>query len=220
MYPIPVTSGQVQGQGPRWSPDGREFTFQDGPISVAPIEGGTPAPLPTPDSGYNNPPVWSPDGLHLAFWSNASGRVESWIISRERVGAPWQKAVQVTDFGCFPTQWAPDGSGFYCAYEARGEPPGFMLLSPSGKVLWRLDPSLARSFPQPLLSRDGSTFYAANGNGVWAWPRAGGKPRQVVQLDGTGRPNFFMGAFNVGPKGIYFTVDDSESDIWVMDLKR
>jgi len=219
--PIPVTSAEVQGQFPRWSPDAREFTFQNGPIVVAPIEGGTPSPLPVPDSGYSNPPIWSPDGLHLAFWSDVTGRVESWLMSRKRVGAPWEKAVQVTHFGCFPTQWALDGSGFYCAHEVRSGSNGFMLLSLSGEVLWRLDPVLFKSFGIPFLSRDGSTFYCGvDGQGVWAWPRAGGKPRQVVKLDGTGRPNFWPGAFNVGPKGIYFTVDDSESDIWVMDLKR
>jgi serine/threonine-protein kinase len=216
--PIAVTSG---GQAPRWSPDGREVTFLDGGLKLAPIEGGTPVTLPTPDSGYSNAPVWSPDGLRLAFWSDVTGRVETWLMSRERVGAPWQKAVQVTHFGCFPTQWAPDGSGFYCAHEARGEPGGFMLLSLSGKVLWHLDSALVDAYRQPLLSRDGSTFYAGvAGKGVFAWPRAGGKPRQVVKLDGTGRPNFWMGAYTIGPKGIYFTVDDSESDIWVMDLKR
>jgi serine/threonine protein kinase/Tol biopolymer transport system component len=84
--PIPLG---VEGGAPRWSPDGSEVSFENGTLKLVSADGGTPTDIlhnEPGDTGYNAPPHWSPDGLHLAFWSNRSGRVETWMVAPS--GAP------------------------------------------------------------------------------------------------------------------------------------
>jgi hypothetical protein len=48
-------------------------------------------------------------------------------------------------------------------------------------------------------------------------PSQGGKPNLVVVSDDAEtRPHYFL---SVGPDHLYVTVEESESDIWVMDVE-
>ncbi len=223
--PIPIVTSPGDDFFPRWSPDGREVVYSGGPfldIFVVSAEGGTPSQL-TREPGWDVFPVWSPDGLRIAFASDRTGRLEVWLLARERVGGPWREAVQLTDFGCFVTTWAPDGSGVLCRSANAA-----VLVAPAGRVLWRRDLAAA-GFVQPgavTFSEDGLSLYviaARRGrNGIWTWPLAGGEPRLVVAFDD---PRFVAltdipGALNVRGDRQYLTVAQNESDIWVMDLKR
>ena len=120
--PIPLVTSPTDEFGPAWSPDGREVVFwadsQNADVFVVSAEGGTPVQL-TNSSAGDAFAHWSPDGLRIAFLSRRTGRWEAWLLSRERVGGPWHEAVQLTDFGCGSTIWAPDGSGVLCAVAER-----------------------------------------------------------------------------------------------------
>ena len=77
----------------------------------------------------------------------------------------------------------------------------------------------------PVFSPDGSTFYVekrvGNRNGIWSWPVAGGTPRLVVSYDDPSLVALtWRGALNVSRDRLYVTVTQSESDVWVMDLKQ
>jgi Tol biopolymer transport system component len=96
--PFPVTA---DGAAPQWSPDGREIAYQNGGNWVVSADGTGATQLTSPPNGrHDNFAFWSPDGLRLAFWSNRTGRLEVWLLTRPRIGAPWSEPVQLTDFGC------------------------------------------------------------------------------------------------------------------------
>jgi Tol biopolymer transport system component len=213
------------GGGPQWSPDGREIAYQNGGIWIVSADGAGATLVTRPPSGrYDNFAFWSPDGLRLAFWSNRSGRLEVWMLTRARIGAPWSVPVQLTNFGCSFAAWAPDGSGILC----RSEPDeqALVMVSLSGAVRWRRVMSEAgRRVGMPVYSPDGSTFYMektdGTRSGIWSWPVTGGPPRLVISYDDPSLQAFaWRGALNVTRDRLYVTVSQSESDVWVMDLKQ
>jgi Tol biopolymer transport system component len=213
------------GAGAQWSPDGREIAYQKAGYWVA-LADGTGAMQLThpPNRGYDGFAFWSPDGMRLAFWSSRSGRFETWLLTRARIGAPWSEPMQLTDFGCAFSAWTTDGRGILC----RSEPDekALVLVSLSGEVRWRRDMSAAGfTGGMPVASPDGSTLYmektGGTGSGIWAWPVAGGPSRLVVSYDDPSlAASTWRGALNVTRDRLFVTVSQSESDIWVMDLKR
>ena len=220
--PIPLATDPPDLFGPVWSPDGREVAFYGGvpaKIFVVPAEGGTPARL-TNSPADDASPRWSPDGLRIAFWSRRTGRMQVWLLARERVGGPWRDAVQLTDFGTYPIAWAPDGSGVLC----RDGDNGVALVSLAKAVLWRRDLRKA-GFSDPNVtgfSEDGLSLVleATHGGrrGIWTWPLAGGEPHLLVAFDD---PLLVpLGALYVRGGRVYLTVGQNESDIWVMNLQR
>ena len=228
IYKLRLDGGEpalvvASGGGPRWSPDGREIAFQDGSDWVVSAEGGTPTQVThPPDSSYDNTAFWSPDGLHLMFWSNRTGRVETWLVSRERVGGPWGRESQLTDFGCAGSDWAPDGTGVLCRVRGNRE---IAMVSLAGAVLWRKNMAAAGFYDMPVYAPDGTSLYMVKSegerSGIWSWPLAGGEPRLLVSYDDPSlRALTFRGMVTVTRSRLYVTVNQSESDIWVMDLQR
>ncbi len=144
---VPLTTLSGDEWWPRWSPDGREIAFyaaaprspDNSQVMVMPAEGGPPSAL-TNSPGRNGWPAWSPSGLAIAFQSDRTGSFRLWLLSRDRVGGAWHEAVQLTDFGCFPTAWAPDGSGVLCDDYGKDRPRrDLVLVTPQGRTVWRRD---------------------------------------------------------------------------------
>jgi Tol biopolymer transport system component len=223
--PMPITDSPTDDFGPQWSPDGTEIAFYgdvapgEGAVMVVSADGGTPVQLASGPWQVSFP-GWSPSGLDIAFNSHQTGRFEIWLVPRETVGGSWGEANQVTDFGCFPFDWAPDGSGVLCH---AGE--GMVLVSREGEVLWRYDPATAglrQGESRARFSWDGSTIYVYgihedSSEGIWAIPLQGGEPRLVVAYDDVDIEGTEM--FSVGPDHLYITIAEHESDIWVTDLE-
>jgi hypothetical protein len=143
------------------------------------------------------------------------------------VGGAWREPVQLTDVGCIPLDWAPDGSGVLC-FSGRD----LLLVSRQGRVMWRRDLAATtglsllfqqEAWPYLRYSRDGGTIYAAalhrdGRQGVWAIPAlGGGAPRLVVAYDDPAL--IAPGMLSLGPDRLYLTVSQYESDIWVMKLR-
>jgi hypothetical protein len=186
-------------------------------VMVAPADGGT--PIQVASARYTYLPLWSPSGLELAFSSYKTGQFEAWVVSREAIGGPWGEATQLTDFGCEPSDWAPDGSGVVCWAGSE-----IVLVSREGEVLWRYDPSTTGlvSFYRPRLSRDGSIIYTLGrhedgSEGIWAIPALGGEPRLVVAFDDAEIVGLMW--ISVGPDRLHLTVQQAEMDIWVVDVE-
>ena len=224
--PVPVRTGPTVDFFPRWSPDGREIAYyggDDGGIWIVPAEGGEPTRL-TGSPGFGENPYWAPDGLGLVFRAPHNGRLEAWVLTRERIGGPWSTARQLTDFGCAFQVWAHDGSGVLCGWPEKSV---VTLVSLSGEVRWRRDlagAGLINTGPAAV-SPDGTTLYlgAARGSeaGIWALPLSGGEPRLIVTFEDPALlVQTYPGTINVTRDQLYLTVGEFESDVWVMDLVR
>jgi Tol biopolymer transport system component len=224
--PTPITDNPIPNRDPRWSHDGTEIAFVSGGgqrVMVVPADGGHARQVAEGIDAWL--PAWSPDGRHLAFSSRESGQIETWVVSRPAVGSSWGEAAQITDDGCWPSDWAPDGKGVLCTRGYHRNGTELVLVSPEGETLWRYDLEAAGlSLPSThqMFSRDGSTIYAAgtrqdDGDGIWAIPFHGGEPRLVVRFD-----DIELAALrwlSVGPDRLYLTVQEAEVDIWVADLE-
>jgi dipeptidyl aminopeptidase/acylaminoacyl peptidase len=223
---VPVVTGMTAVEDPQYSPDGREIAFAGGPdwdLWVVSAEGGAPLRL-THEPGVGEVPIWSPDGLHLAFRRPTGGVADAWTLSRRWVGGPWSEPRRLTTTGCEYQAWAPDGAGLLCA---RPGSDTLTLVALGGTVLARWDlTAVGLHRPGPLVfSEDGKMLYlraqGPAGFGIWTWPWSGGRPRLVVPLGIPALPAIvFPGNLTVSRGRIYLTVSRHESDIWVMDLER
>ena len=182
---------------PDWSPDGTEIALyaweSEGAggttaILVVPAGGGTPERV-TRSPGLHTAPDWSPDGLAIAFSSYGSSGSEPrnvWIVTRDGPGLPWADPVQLTDFGCGHSRWAPDGESLVC-WAGKGR---LARVSRAGDVLMRYDPSAVglHRYTNFKFSPDGSRVYVIateedGSRGVWWMPARGGDATKVVAFD-------------------------------------
>jgi TolB protein len=101
-----ITTGGFHTQ-PRWSPKGDSivYTQRAGTHDLWAISpsGSTPRPL-TSGQGDNQSATWSPDGRHLAFQSNRSGRWQVFVMSAD--GLTTTRVTQGTTEATSPS-WSP-----------------------------------------------------------------------------------------------------------------
>ena len=139
LFVIPATGGTATqvttwyryDERPDWSPDGTQLVFAadrpgesalmqllgEDPLHPAnlwaiPITGEPAVQLTTHD-GYENDPVWSPDGTRIAFRADYAGQVDIWVMPA--AGGP---ATQVTDDPAADEMpsWSPGGD--YIAFQS------------------------------------------------------------------------------------------------------
>ena len=223
--PQRLTSHPSDDYVPSWSPDGKELAFYslrngNRDIYVMGSDGGQLRQI-TSDSAQDRAPVWSPDGNALVFSSDRTGRPELYIIRRQQRGGEWGTAEPLTTEGGFWPRWSwiTDEILYY------SDPlEAIQVVSPSGGTSRTLirgqDLDLTLSFAE--WSRDGSTAFFSGYSAdetlsVWAVPAAGGRSRQLVTFnDPTKR--FARAAFALDQARIYFSIQQFESDVWVMKL--
>jgi serine/threonine-protein kinase len=231
--PTPIADSPMDEFDPRWSPDGTEVAFHNDAggemaLMVVSADGGSPLQLASAHLTWL--PMWSPSGLELAFNSDQTGQLEAWVVSREVIGGPWSDAIQMSDFGCQPSDWEPNGSGVLCNVgvgpaAADAGAASLVLLSRDGDERWRHDLATGGLELDNLyqrFSKDGSTVFAwarheDGTQGIWAIPIRQREPRLVVAFD---NPELFPRMWlAVGPDRLYLTVGQAEVDIWVADVE-
>lgn len=90
------------------SPDGNRVLFQSrGDIFSVPAENGFVKDLTRTSGAAERYPMWSPDGKNIAYWSDASGEYELYIMQPDKEGS----AKKLTNYGPgyrYDVVWSPD----------------------------------------------------------------------------------------------------------------
>jgi dipeptidyl aminopeptidase/acylaminoacyl peptidase len=182
----------------------------------------------TPDWGSSWAPRWSPDGEHLAFFSDKNGRPHLFIWHRE-----------ADDMQCFPAavarpffefevpKWAPDGRLVFYKALPRGQPLSFCS-EPEPKGT-RSPPPLAevwQSRPEAVAAADRPPPTPLNGRtqpiDVAVAVIATGKVHRLLR-------GYSIRSFDVSPDGRYLAVvgnlrpeapgvRQSNFDLWVVPI--
>jgi Tol biopolymer transport system component len=223
----PLVTAPADDFRPAFSRDGREiayYSFVRGVrrLFIVPAGGGTPAMARPDGAGEEHSPDWSLDGTHILVHRAVDTVRQLFVLRREERGR-WGEPRQLTRDGCYQGRWSPDGTVIACtsAGEIRlvdpatgatrtlltaadapgGEAPSYVRWSPDGREVFY------KGF-----GPDGTT-------GIWAMPVAGGAPRLLLRFDDPLRIST-RAEFATDGRRLWFTLEQSESDIWTMSLSR
>jgi Uncharacterized protein related to the periplasmic component of the Tol biopolymer transport system len=90
------------------SPDGKRVVLQGrGDLFSVPAEHGFIKNLTRTSGAAERYPVWSPDGKYIAYWSDASGEYELYVMQPDKEGS----AKKLTNYGAgyrYDVMWSPD----------------------------------------------------------------------------------------------------------------
>ena len=212
------------------SPDGRRLAFYSYPegsgrgvIWVKPMDGG-PVQRVNASGNYGIWPDWTPDGKQLVWGCS----MREWCIASEEGAGSWR--VHREDAAKTRTNWSPDGH--WSTNPRRNVFGGDVMrvdsvwLYPRESGARRLLYAM-RSAGDPFAS---DLHWAADSRSLYfRWPDAagrvffyalsidGGAPRLVARLDDLTRPSYRTD-FAVDSRRIYFTINDRQSDISVVEL--
>ncbi|MGE5926651.1 MAG: protein kinase domain-containing protein [Gemmatimonadota bacterium] len=237
LYRIPIAGGEPERITtdpaddffPELSADGREVAFHswrtgNRDVFVQPLD-GRPVQQVTATARQEVGPKWSPDGRALTFFdfegpNDTLARSAVWVARRNAAGE-WEPAERLVERGNWAT-WSPDGRRI--AY-AVGSVAQRLLTIPSAGGTPTLVYSAGDDGPRPeqvSWSADGRSlfFKSHDANGIasiWTLPSTGGTPRLLTRFDDPARPS---SRFNlaVGRTHLFFSIDERQSDVWVMDL--
>jgi eukaryotic-like serine/threonine-protein kinase len=220
--PERLTGGQDNDFSPAPSPNGREIAFHSWrsgtrDIYVMPLDGG-PIQTVTSSPMQEAQPQWSPDGRALTF--NIFPANGIWTVRRDSAGV-WQTPRERLAFGSWPT-WSPDGRWIALTSYFLG---GSLLVMPadSGSPRVVLDSAKTPGVftGVPLWSRDGRSLYfksldPTGAAAFWSIPMTGGHPTLLIRFSDPARPSY-RPEWSYGSGRMYFTIDERQSNVWVMD---
>src|SRR5262249_41375839 len=118
------------GQDPAWSPDGTRLAFSSDrfgnkDLFVLSAQGSNPLfestgtlSRVTSSSAQESQPTWSPDGLRLAYTSDATGHPQIWMTAADGTGSPVQ--LTTNDASDSHPVWSADGREIYFARSTSG----------------------------------------------------------------------------------------------------
>jgi len=169
-------------------------------------------------------PSFSPDGLRIAF--SRMGVIPTvtsavYVMSRDSLGGEWDapKLITPDTNSRFTTRWSPDGSRIATYSQNR-----IWIVSLQGeeRLLFHGAAVGLRGSSFPDWSVDGRLiyFWARDSTGtrsMYAIPIEGGTPREVVRLDDPTKEVTLY--YSLGADKVYLSVNETDSDIYVMDLE-
>ncbi len=227
-----LTSDPIDEFGGVLSPDGRRLAYYSYPegtgrgmIMVKPMDGG-PAQRVNSLETAGIFPDWSRDGKTVTWGcrQDPNGRSPSSCEATQDSAGRWR----VERKAYVRTNWSPDGR--WWTHNQRG-----YLIRFRGDSLWiwpadggarRLlyhkqspeDPNAA----ELQWGRDSKALFFRSRDGMgralfWSLSIAGGPPRLIARLDDLSRPSYRRD-FATDGRRIYFTINDRQSDISVVEL--
>ena len=238
IYRLPLEGGDVErivesptgDHRPTWAPDGRSllfYSFVDGVrrAFVVAADGGQPRELQRGGRDEQHTPVWSPDMRRVLYHRYVGGLDQIFELTRSG-DSTWGPERQVTRRSGFGARWSRAGSQLaYISMRqvrmmgqgADGEASSRVLFDATDSSSGRPNPVAVQWAP------DGRALYmkAFDSKGqasIWALDPGGGAPRMLVRFDEpfrtTRRPEFATDG-----KRFFFTLAQSESDVWVMAVR-
>jgi Tol biopolymer transport system component len=220
--PEQLTTERADDFAPEPSPDGREVVFHSWrgggsrDLYVMRLDGGGVQRVTNTPMLQEALAHWSPDGTAVVY-TDLSPSLGLYVSRRDASGHWGQK--QLRKGGFFPI-WSPDGSSIAFTPEVRSRSIRSISLDSNvertlfegqGEIHWM------------TWAKDGLIYFTdqdARGNAaIWSLAPTGGAPRLLVRLDQSLHTSY-RAAITVGNGQIYFTSEDRESDVWVMDIKR
>jgi serine/threonine-protein kinase len=220
--PERLTFGHDNEFSPAPSPDGREIAFHSWrsgtrDIYVMPLDGG---PIQTVTSSplQEAQPQWSPDGRALTYTIFPGTGV--WIVRRDSAGV-WQKPRERSAFGAWPI-WSPNGRSIaFTSYFLGGSLLVMDADSGSPRVILDAAKTPGVFTGVPLWSPDGRSLYfksldPTGAAAFWSMPVTGGRPSLLIRFFDPSRPSY-RPEWSYSSGRMYFTIDDRESNVWVMD---
>ena len=219
--PQQLTTNRADDFAPDPSPDGREVVFHSWrggsrDIYVQRLDGGGVQQV-TNSPGQEALAHWSPDGKALVF-TNLGPPFGIWVTRRDDAGH-WGKPRQLQSGGFFPI-WSPDGRTIAFTAAILG---GSIRTIPADSGVQRSVVDAPGVLGWMTWATNGLIYYGIQdprGNAsIWSVSPNGGAPRLVVRFDPVLHPSF-RAVMALGNGRIYFSSDDRESDVWVMEIKR
>ena len=217
--PEQLTTDRADDFAPDPSPDGREIAFHSWrggsrDIYVQRLDGGGVQQV-TNSPQQEALARWSPDGKSLVF-TNLAPPFGIWTIRRDDAGH-WGKPRQLRSTGFFPL-WTSDGKSIVFG-ASLFESVIMIMPADSGEARPLVD---THGIIAWMSFKDGLLYYAiheAGGNtSIWSMSPAAGAARLLVRFDPVLHPSYRT-VITVGNGRIYFSSDDRESDVWVMDVR-
>ena len=222
--PERLTTDPSDDFAPEPSPDGRELAFHSWrgggsrDVYVLPLDGG-PVQRVTSSPLQEALPTWSPDGNALAFVEfTTTGAI--WIA--RRTNGVWGAPVRRLDHGFWPN-WSPDGRMLSFGTSILGGALGVVPVD-SGPPRILMDGAHGIDADKAYWSADGKqlTFHGHDARGraaVFTIPVAGGTPRLLAVFEDPSI-SAVRGGWGYTGGRMYFSAEERQSDVWVMELER
>jgi Tol biopolymer transport system component len=221
--PVQLTNDPADDFAAAASPNGNEIAWHSWrsgsrDIYVMRLDGGGVQRV-TSSSRQEAIPDWSPDGNALVFADFTTGE-GIWIVRRNAAGA-WGEPIQRREGGTGPV-WSPDGRSIAFA---TGSANGSLKVMPAEGGPERLLVDATRpgapAVEKLIWAKDGRIYFVTHGSGgeqaIWSVPAAGGPARLEVRFAEELHPSY-LGGFALGGGRFYFTTEDRDSDVWVLEI--
>jgi Tol biopolymer transport system component len=219
--PEQLTTDPADDFAPDPSPDGREIAFHSWrggsrDIYVMRLDGGGVQRV-TNTPRQEALARWSPDGKALVF-ADLAPPLGIWISRRDGAGH-WGQAKQLQVGGFFPLV-SPDGRSIVYTDDVFGSRIESMPIdSGPERTVFRGTSSASWL----TWSSDGLLYLSvhdAQGNAsIWSVAPTTGASRLIVRFDPQLHPSYRT-TIAVGNGRIYFSAENRESDVWVMDVRK
>ena len=91
-------------------------------VTVRFIDGGKEIKIPVPKDAYLGSPVWSPDGLEIAFTNTTNNAIELWIADTRTGKSERVPDVKLNGVYGASFRWMPGGDDFLCKLVPKNRP--------------------------------------------------------------------------------------------------